>query len=249
MSKIKYTINEAFCNFEDFVLNIKEHFFKNNNTIHKARNEIKVVDYKNSALVVKSFKVPHFLNRIIYTFFRSTKAKKSYDYALKIGKFTPKPIAFVEFYDSFLLKDSYFISEKFDYDFTIREPLINENFANKEEILKAFANFSHSLHESGIYHLDFSPGNILIKKQDEKYIFKIVDINRMKFLKLDINLRMKNFSKLWAKDEDLKIIIKEYAKISNINEDLLLEKALDFSHKLKAKINFKKRLKGIEVVD
>lgn len=249
MLNYKFIVNEKFKNYKEFLLNIKSYFRENQNTIHKARNEIKVINYKNSDLVVKSFKVPNFLNSIIYTFFRSTKAKKSYEYSLKIGEFTPKPVGFIEFYDNLLLKDSYFISEKFDYDFTIREPLLNKDFPNKEQIFKAFAKFTHSLHEAGIFHLDFSPGNILIKKEKYDFIFKIVDINRMKFRPLCNELRMKNFSKLWAKDEDLKIIIKEYAKISGMNEDIAIKKALSYSHSLKARKNFKKRLRGQKVVD
>ncbi|WP_418180971.1 hypothetical protein ACNSOL_03440 [Aliarcobacter lanthieri] len=249
MSNFKFTLNEKFKDSKDFLLNIKRYFQENKNTIHKARNEIKVVNYNNSDLVVKSFKIPNFLNRIIYTFFKSSKAKKSYEYSLKIGEFTPRPIGFIEFYDIFLLKDSYFVSEKFDYDFTIREPLLNKDFLKRDEVFRTFAKFTYSLHENGIFHLDYSPGNILVKEENDTFIFKVVDINRMKFLDLDIDLRMKNFSKLWAKDEDLVIIIKEYAKISNQNEKELIEKVLNFSHKHKAKINFKKRLRGQKVVD
>lgn len=231
--------------FREFLINIKDHFNSTKNSIHKARNEIKVVDN----LVVKSFKVPNFFNKIIYTFFRSSKAKKSYEYALKIGDFTPKPLGYVEFYKNLLLDESYFVSEYFAYDFTIRNPLLDVNFPKKEEILKAFARFSYSLHENGIYHLDFSPGNILVKEEGGELIFKIVDINRMEFKTLCNNLRMKNFSKLWAKDDDLIVIVKEYAKIAGLNDEFLVKKALKHSHSHKAKINLKKRLKGIKVVD
>lgn len=249
MSNYKYTVNNEFQNFQEFLLNIKSYFQKNKNTIHKARNEIKVINYENRDFVVKSFKIPHLINKFVYTFFKDSKAKKSYEYSLKIGSFTPKPIAFIEFYSNFLLKDSYFLSEKFDYDFTIREPLLNKDFLNKIEIFKAFAKFSFDLHEKGIYHLDFSPGNILIKKESDNFIFKIVDINRMKFLNMDLEKRAKNFSKLWAKDEDLKTIVKEYARVSGIDEDEFVLKAINFSRKHKAIKNFKKRLKGIKVVD
>ncbi|RXJ94285.1 hypothetical protein CRU94_08915 [Arcobacter sp. AHV-9/2010] len=249
MSKFKLEVNEEFKTLKNFVKNIKIFFQKNNNTIHKARNEIKVINYENRDFVVKSFKVPHIINKFVYTFFKSSKAKKSYDYALKIEKFTPKPIGYIEFYENFLINDSYFVSEKFDYDFTIREPLLDINFPNKNEIFKAFAKFTFDLHENGIYHLDYSPGNILIKKENGNFIFKIVDINRMKFFDLELSDRLKNFSKLWAKDEDLEVIIKEYARFLQKNEKELVSKALDFSHKHKAKINFKKRLKGKKIVD
>ncbi|WP_252981496.1 lipopolysaccharide kinase InaA family protein [Aliarcobacter butzleri] len=185
----------------------------------------------------------------MYTFFKKSKAQKSYEYALKINEFTPKPIGFIEFYKYGLLDESYFLSEKFDYNFTIREPLLDINFPNKNEILKSFAKFTFDLHQAGIFHFDYSPGNILIKEENNNFIFKIVDINRMKFFDLELDDRLKNFSKLWAKDDDLKIIIKEYAKFLKVDENELITRAINFSHKHKAKINLKKRLKGKKVVD
>ena len=249
MSNYKFILNEEFKKFEYFLCNIKQFFKENSNTIHKARNELKVIEHENQKLVVKYFKIPHFINKIVYTFFKKSKAQKSYEYALKIKDFTPKPIGYIEFYKFGLLDESYFVSEKFDYDFTIREPLLDINFPNKNEIFKAFAQFTFDLHENGIYHLDYSPGNILIKKENDNFIFKIVDINRMKFLNMDLEKRAKNFSKLWAKDEDLEFIAKEYAKIYEKNNEEFISKTISFSKKHIAVKNFKKRLKGIKVVD
>lgn len=249
MSNYKFILNEEFKKFEYFLCNIKQFFKENSNSIHKARNELKVLEHENQKLVVKYFKIPHFINKIVYTFFKKSKAQKSYEYALKIKEFTPKPIGYIEFYKFGLLDESYFVSEKFDYDFTIREPLLDINFPNKNEIFKAFAQFTFDLHENGIYHLDYSPGNILIKKENDNFIFKIVDINRMKFLNMDLEKRAKNFSKLWAKDEDLEFIAKEYAKIYEKNNEEFISKTISFSKKHKAVKNFKKRLKGIKVVD
>ncbi|WWW12359.1 lipopolysaccharide kinase InaA family protein [Arcobacter cryaerophilus gv. pseudocryaerophilus] len=249
MSNYKFILNEEFKKFEYFLCNIKQFFKENSNSIHKARNELKVIEHENQKLVVKYFKIPHFINKIVYTFFKKSKAQKSYEYALKIKDFTPKPIGYIEFYKFGLLDESYFVSEKFDYDFTIREPLLDINFPNKNEIFKAFAQFTFDLHENGIYHLDYSPGNILIKKENDNFIFKIVDINRMKFLNMDLEKRAKNFSKLWAKDEDLEFIAKEYAKIYEKNNEEFISKTISFSKKHKAVKNFKKRLKGIKVVD
>jgi len=249
LQKYKYEINDQLLHLKEMLLDIKKYFDSSTDSIHKARNEIKIINYHNQDLVIKSFKIPHLFNRIIYTFFRKSKAYKSYHYSLKIGDFTPKPIGYIEFYKSGLLEQSFFVSQRFDYDFTIREPLLDSSFANKEEILRSFARFTHDLHEAGIYHQDFSPGNILIKKIDDKYEFKIVDINRMEFRKLCFNLRMKSFSKLWAKDEDLEIIIKAYSKISGANEEFLVKKAIAYSHSLKFWKNLKKRVKGQKVVD
>ena len=245
----KYELNKKCETFKDFLLNIKSYFSQNSHTIHKARNELKTINYNNTDTIVKSFKIPNLLRRIIYTFFRNSKAKKSYEYSLKIKNFTPKPIGYIEFYKNSLIYDSYLISEKFNYNFTIKEPLVEDNFSDKDEIFKHFARFTYKLHESGILHKDYSPGNILIQKKDGNYIFKVVDINRMEFKNLSLQERLKNFNKLWAKDEYLIVMIKEYAKIYGINENKCLDLALSYNQKHKNKINMKKRLKGIKVVD
>jgi len=245
----KYTINKEFHNFKDLLLNIKESFYKEDSHIHKARNELKVISYNSLELVVKSFKIPNIINKIAYTFYRDSKAKKSYEYSIKIGNFTPLPIGYIEFYEHGLLAESYFVAEEFKYDFTIREPLLDANFTDRENIFQAFAKFTYELHENEILHKDYSPGNILIKKEADNYIFKIVDINRMEFHALTPDERLQNFDKLWAKDEDLTIIIQEYAKIAGLNEQESVKKALHYSQKLKNFKNMKKRLKGKPVVD
>ncbi|WP_321470586.1 hypothetical protein [Halarcobacter sp.] len=235
--------------YSKFLENIKEFFKDSETSIHKARNEIKIIDFEGEKLVVKSFKVPHILNKIIYSFFRDSKAKKSYENSLKIGDFAPRAIGYIEFKNSFLFEKSFFVSENFKYDLTIREPLLEKNYPDKNKIFDAFARFTFHLHNNGIFHQDYSPGNILIKKSENGYIFKIVDINRMIFKDLTLDEKVKNFSKLWAKDEDLTIILKAYAKYADFDENKIIEKGLYYSQKHKDKKNFKKKLRGEKVVD
>lgn len=244
-----YRLNEKYdSNYEHFLLNIQKEFQEHDSTIHKARNELKIVPFDNISTVVKSFKVPNIINKIAYSFFRDSKAKKSYEYSLEIGDFTPSPIGYIEFYKAGLINESYFISEEFKYDFTIREPLLEENFPNREEVFRAFARFTLELHNANIFHNDYSPGNILIKKEDGVLVFKIVDINRMKFFDLNEEERAKNFSKLWASDEILTIIADEYQK-HHICSENFTKQVLFYSNKNKRVKNFKKRLKGQEVND
>lgn len=242
----KHILNSKYPLFKELLLNIKEHFTNSDESIHKARNELKIIEYSDMSTVVKAFRVPNILNQFVYSYFRDSKAKKSYDYSLKINGFTPEPIGYIEFYSFGLLKESFFISQKFDYDFTIREPLLDKDFDERENIFKAFARFTCELHESGIYHNDYSPGNILIKKEADDYIFKIVDINRMKFFDLDQESRAKNFSKLWADDDVLEIIGVEYKKHYKC-DDSFIEQMLNYNNQNKRVKNFKKRLKGKKV--
>ena len=71
----------------------------------------------------------------------------------------------------------------------------------------------------------------------------------MIFKKLSFDEKVKNFSKLWAKDEDLIIILKAYSKYANLDENEVLKKGLYYSQKHKDKKNFKKKLRGEKIVD
>ena len=245
----KYILNPKHHTFKEHLLHIETLFQATDETIHKARNEIKTIAIEKDDYIVKSFKVPHLLNRFIYTFFRDSKAKKSYDNAIRIKDFTPEPIAFIEYYKFSLLKNSYFIAKNFNYDFTIREALLDANFPDRNKIFEEFATFTYALHQNNIFHLDYSPGNILIKKKENGYNFKIVDINRMQFKELSLEKRLENFNKLWASDIDMAIIINKYAQLINKNPQKCIEKAIYYSQKNKNFKNFKKRLKGKKVVD
>ncbi len=235
---------------KDLLLNIKTYFdLDRNETIFQKRNILKRVPFEGREYIVKSFKIPHLINQIAYGLFRDGKAKKSYYNSIKIIDFVPAPIGYIEFKKGVLLKESYFISEPFEYDFTIREPLTMPDFPNKTAIYHALARFTHQLHQRGVLHLDYSPGNILIKVHQGWYEFKIIDLNRMKFKPLSTQERLENFSKLWASDEDLATIIHEYTKISKINTDNALNIALKASHQHKKKTNLKRKIQGKEILD
>jgi hypothetical protein len=226
---------------------IRKIFAGDDHSIHKARNELKIIELDGIKTVVKSFKVPHLLNRIVYTYFRKSKAYKSYHNALhlkELGISTPKPIALIEFYESGLLGESFFIAEYFEYDFTIRTPLL-EPLEDREAIFKAFAAYTYGLHQKGVWHLDYSPGNILIKRTDKGYQFSIVDINRMEFRPISTLEGCENFNKLWASDEQLEIMGREYARLSGFNVAVTIAEMKKHNNANKSIKNFKKRLKNL----
>ncbi|WP_345992904.1 lipopolysaccharide kinase InaA family protein [Sulfurimonas sp. HSL-1716] len=244
----KLLLNPKYPDFKKHLQNIKNIFNISNESIHKARNELKIVELGGIKCVVKSFKVPHFINRIAYTFLRDGKAKKSYLNALKLTNLhinTPEPIGIIEFFDMGLLSESYFISVYEPYDFTIRE-VFHHKVENTEQILKEFAHFSYALHKKGVWHVDYSLGNILITKQEDNYRFSLVDINRMEFKTIEGYEGLKNFNKFWAKDKnDLVIIAKEYAKLASLKEEESVKTIMDEAKKLEDKINLKRKIKSI----
>ena len=232
---------------KDLILNIETYFNnQNNKIIYDKRNIIKIVDFENRKYVIKSFKTPHLLNKVVYRFFRESKAKRSYQNSIKLQNLhihTPNPIGYIEFKSKLLFTKSFYISEFYNFDFEIRDVLADERFENRDNILKEFIAFTYKLHQKKIYHIDYSAGNILIKKINSKFIFSLVDVNRMKFIDLDIDLRAKSLAKLTTNKRDNEYMLEEYSKLSNIDIDTLRNKFDKYFNQHQKYLKNKKRLK------
>ena len=92
--------------------------------IYKGRNEIRIARAGERELAVKSFKIPHLVNRVAYTFPRPSKARRAYRNAtvlLERGIPTPAPVAYIEQKSGGLLSRSFYICEREHYPGILRE--------------------------------------------------------------------------------------------------------------------------------
>jgi len=210
------------------------------------RNKIKIYDIDGKSINVKSFKIPNFINQIIYKYVRKSKAQRSFEYAdrlTQLGIGTPQPIAFFENSRFSGLQESYYICEHLHYDLTYRELVTDPDYPDHENILKQFTKFTWQMHEKSIYFKDHSPGNTLIVKNGSNYDFFLVDLNRMSFFELDFEARMKNFSRLTPKKEMVKIMSDAYADLSGHGFNTVFEKMWFYTDQFQEKFHRKKRLK------
>ncbi|TVR43234.1 MAG: Kdo domain containing protein [Bacteroidia bacterium] len=188
------------------------------------RNMVKHIVVDNVHLNVKSFKVPNLFNRFIYHSVRKSKARRSYEYAhflLQQNIGTPPPVAYFEQKKALLLGKSFYVSLHIREDLTLRTLIDHPGYADREEIVRQFTRFTYRLHEKGILFLDHSPGNTLIIKQKTgEYSFFLVDLNRMKLNRsMGFQTRMKNFARLSATEDMLKLMSEEYALLTNIDQE------------------------------
>lgn len=211
-----------------------------------ARNKIKIFDLHGKEVNVKSFKIPNFINKFAYRFFRKSKAERSFEYAhqlLKRGIGTPYPIAYAEEKSGLTFQKSFYISENLNCDLTYRNLVLDPDYPKREEILRAFTRFTFELHEKQVQFLDHSPGNTLIRNERGEYQFFLVDLNRMNFKELSFDERMKNFARLTPQKEMVEIMASEYAKHINKPEQRVFEKMWYYTEEFQRKFQKKKEIK------
>lgn len=150
--------------------------------IYKGRNILYKTDLGGVTAVIKEFKKPNAVNAYAYTTVRKSKARRSFENASKmasLGFLTPGPIAYGEERDGLRLGRSCYISLELTGATEMRHW---EDHPCAATLVPAFASEIWRLHQAGVWHKDFSPGNILYTiSPDGRYEFHYVDLNRMKF--------------------------------------------------------------------
>ena len=184
----KIILNPQYKSLYTFIETLPQNFNAGGEIVQDRRNTIKKFKVNGLEINVKRYRVPIFINRIAYTFFRKSKACRAYNNAFEVikrGFETPESIAYIEEFKGGLLHYSYYISLQCPYRREIRE-YYQGPLQGNEALMTAFAQFTAALHEKGVCHEDYSPGNVLIAQIDGQYHFSLVDINRMTFKPMNL---------------------------------------------------------------
>jgi hypothetical protein len=215
--KVHYHVSEEYKHLEQALLDIPDTFERSGRVLKRGRNEIRVIEVAGIALNVKSFKRPHALNRLAYAWLRLPKARRSYLHAERLaalGIGTPPPVAWIVYRNAGGVTRSFYISLHVTPDCEFRD-LKKTRPADMEELLKAFTRFTRELHRHSIYFLDHSPGNTLITRDGDGYRFDLVDLNRMRFKRVSPREGLRNFYRLNADEDMIRVIAGEYARLTN----------------------------------
>lgn len=218
----KLFLNKKYESLRSYLSNLDLHFSEGEDFFKNRRNVIRVLRTDGVELCVKRYGQPRGIRRIIYSFLRAPKGLRAYRYPdviLSRGFESPEPIAYIENRNAFrLLGTTYLVTAMCPYGRRFFEFGDAEAEACREDI-EAFARYAARLHEAGILHLDFSPGNILWEKQDDGYHFALVDTNRMRFGKVSVRCGCENFARLWGQLAFFRILAGEYAKARGADPD------------------------------
>lgn len=213
--------------------------------IYHGRNTVYTTIQQGVHLNIKAFKRPGFLNSVIYTTFRKSKAHRSYINALeliRLGFNTPQPIGFGEEINGLKLGRSYYISKQIEAQ-NIRNW---EDKPDCDALLKALAGEMARLHKAGVWHKDFSGGNVLYTFDRENgYTFFYVDLNRMQFGVTSHRKLMSMFRDMNHSATETERIARYYAQETHQDPDIIVKEALEAHNECKRSRQRKKWLKSL----
>lgn len=180
--------------------------------LFKGRNQVRLFEVEGKKLVVKRFKRNDIIKRIVYSFFRESKARRSYENAVllrKRGFHTPHEVAYIEETSLGLVSQVYYVCGYTDSQ-PIRPRLI-EQTPFDEQLAVVYAQYVASLHAAGVLHRDLNPTNVLVDAENH---FELIDINRMRFFDGPVpkNDCMENLTLFYWLTPAYRFILKEYAR-------------------------------------
>ena len=183
---MKKVINPQYLSMESELIEVLKGNYTPDLVFCKKRNVVEKVTVAGEEFVVKRYKRPLLINRIVYTFFRKSKACRAYEFAMKLleaGIDTPFPGAYAESGDGGLFCTGVFISKYVPYK--LLEDVYDDSISCEErsKILNDFIDFLMSVHAKGIIPKDMNGSNIFYYKNEAsgQYNFALTDINRMVF--------------------------------------------------------------------
>lgn len=215
MKKIK--VSSTYENLKQFLESLPEIFEDNGETLKDDRNKIKVIEHNGLKLCIKSFNKVTTFNKYMYSWFRSSKAKRSFEIAQRLEKEgidTPQPVAYVEVYsDWHILQKALYVSLYEEHEFEMTD-VLKKNIYCQEKILNCFARYMATVvHPAGAWHNDLSPGNVLINSVGvDKWKYSFIDLNRLTFRRrISPHKGLVNLKKLSSDPVALAIMAEQYA--------------------------------------
>lgn len=177
-------VNESFSHIATFIDSLPSVFDTEGELLYSERNIVKrFVAPDGTPIIVKRFKFPNPVQRFAYSFYRMSKARRAYEYALKLiemGIDTPTPVGYIEQKRNGLFTYGYFIStENNNPDCRI---LRTDQEYDNGKLAHDLMDFIAHLHELGVMHGDTNLSNFLYDKRGDHYHFAVIDINRSKFV-------------------------------------------------------------------
>ena len=239
-------VSPQFPEEEPRVRSLEDHFDDQGEVIYQARNVIRIIPGKEGRIVVKRFGKIFLANRFVYAWLRQSKAKRSYlngRELLRRGVSTPAPVAYTETFRGGFLRDSMYVYAYYAGDDNMRRVLKEHDYPDRDALLRSFARYACSILDKGVFHKDFSPGNIIFEKTASDYRFTLIDINRISFGPVAEAKRRQVFRRLFTDEDTLTILADEYADATGGDREAVTATMIGYSRRFIGKKTRKKKIK------
>ena len=241
---MKIVIHPRYRHLDEFIRSLPVVFEHSGEVIRRGRNTIKKFYVKDVELVVKKYKTANPIQRLVYTWFRASKARRAYLFAARFRELniaTPHEVAYIEISRFGLFRTGYFISLTCNDEALSDVVTQTEHF--DEKLADAFAGFMYALHSKGVLHGDTNITNVFCRQADEgEYIFTLIDINRTRF-KVNPSRRdcLLNMVRIPHRVDFYGYVVCFYARLRGWDE----AECVAFSFRRLCRMNRKRRLKRL----
>lgn len=186
MTRRRFQLHPAYTSLRPFLHALPEHFLTRGTVLTAERNVVKAFDLPEGLhIVVKRYRVPHLVPRLAYSLGRRSKARRAYEFALRLpalGIDTPAPVGYIEERNGWgLFSLSYFacLSDARPSLWDLYQP----DLPRRSELIEAFAEFLVNAHHKGFLHGDLNLSNILYDTDEQGHFrFAVIDTNRSRFV-------------------------------------------------------------------
>lgn len=227
----KYVVSGDYARLKDFVCRVPQLFARGEGEVlHTGRNELRRFEVDGLRVVAKRYKRVNAVQRVAYSFFRKTKARRAYEFAAVFrqrGIDTPREVAYIEERERGLFTTGYFVS--LDCPFPPAFPVVVKQEDYRKDLADALAAFICKMHERGILHGDMNLKNFLYdERADGSVRFSVVDTNRSHFCQGWPTRRqcLANLRTLTYRREVFVRIVRRYAALRGWDEGEAVGEAL-----------------------
>ena len=177
-SRVKTVVHPDYAYLEDFVRRLPQEEFPIDHVFCDRRNTVVATHEQGIPMVVKKYARPTVFNCFIYTFFRPTKAKRAYRYAMRLercGVETAAPIGYVHVYRWGIFHTGYFLCRYLPYPTLASIKGLNE--VEKQQLCDDCIAFTVFLHRHKLIPGDYSTTKILTGNITSPWWISIVFIS------------------------------------------------------------------------
>ena len=210
-------LNPKYSHLHDFLAHLEEHYQKGE-IVQDDFNEIRTLEVDGLKLSVKKYgqSMRHRLK-----FYKMAKGKKAYigqRLLRERGYESPEPVAFVRYRRRMLTSRTYFVTVRSPLRYSLNDlPSLSEE--EQKAVVRAFAAYAARFHEDGFTHRNMKTKHVLFDKVGDGYTFALLDANRVhKGRHVSVEKGCANFARLNCSDENLKLLLDEYAEIRHADK-------------------------------